>query len=398
MQSGPMASINDYNEKFWRAIISDRPQHASPKQIYYPKSKFSKKKALNSAQTLEIRHKQGEINLWQMKVQVLADQVLLRQLEGKQTILFSRLFREMMQQAQAELSKGSITTYNSQYNALIEKIGDFYPGDIKPELLNEWVNDCKFSTRKLRKSFLSRVLRYGEEHYSTPAVGLAIYSTKAERISYSEKDYKTFLVEAEVLQLARHMIDRPPHHSWKDPVLKAYLLLCLFYFPRRISDYTHMKPEWIEEHVVTIGDKTYKTKAQRNELVAPTPEGLQLLHLLKSQAAPHRPIFPFNPHGFYNSFKIVLDEVFPDRSKKISPHRLRDSGIMYLLYEKKLSPQEVMQITGHSDLNSLQRYMHRSGKALMEQKKKHFSVNVVLEQKKHFFQGIDLMKLTQNNE
>ena len=75
--------------------------------------------------------------------------------------------------------------------------------------------------------------------------------------------------------------------------------------------------------------------------------------------------------------------MFPEASKKLSPHKLRDSGIMYLLYEKKFTVQDVMSITRHSELASLQRYIHRGRRALMEQKK----MQNMLQQKNKFFEG-----------
>jgi len=385
-----VASINDYDDKFWRAVISDRPAHKYAKQIYYPKDKFTRKKALQSATVLEVRHKQGEINLWSMKVQVIGDQLLLRQLEGKGAMPFSRLYAEMIQAERAELSAGSLRTYESLHNALRDAVGDFYPSSVSAELINGWVNDAKYSTRQLRKTFLMKVFNYASETYTIKHPQIVVHSSKAERNAYSDMDFKTFLVESEVLLLAHHLITRKPGGASILTRLKAHLLLALFYFPRRISDMNHMKPEWIGEKVVEIGDKDYKTKGQRTELIAPTAEALRLLHLMRSHTKAGERVFPVKQRSFYATFRTITKEILPEVADKVSPHRLRDSGIMYLLHEVGMSVPEVMQITGHANLSSLQRYMHRSGKALMEQKKERKMVVDVLQLKKDFFEGVYL--------
>ena len=132
---------------------------------------------MGSAELLELRHKKGEINLWETKVQILGNEVVLRQLEGKQTILFSYIYKEMMKQAEKELSEGSIRMYKSQFNSVIKNIGDFYPPSVNKEKLNRFVNDCKYSTRMGRQSFLNRVFNYGKKHFNVSHPEIELSST-----------------------------------------------------------------------------------------------------------------------------------------------------------------------------------------------------------------------------
>ena len=81
-------------------------------------------------------------------------------------------------------------------------------------------------------------------------------------------------------------------------------------------------------------------------------------------------------------------KLWPSKSKKLSLHKLRDSGILYLLYEKDWNEKNVMAITGHSSFSSFEKYIHKNAKAVIQEKKKEYPVKSWLSKKNKWLEGV----------
>lgn len=374
-----MASVSSFNDKLWRATISDRPRHKTAKQIYYPKESYTKKKAKESATILEYKHKQDEFDLWKMDVRVVGNELAFRQLEGEQTLRFSEVFEAYLNDTKNELTNGTITTYTNLKNSIISELGDFYIGEEKD--LNAYVNKGRLNYRKGKKNHLLSVYKWAHKHLGIEVPDLEIKSSKAERNELQHMEFKSFMCEAELLELVSRL--REVRKTRYESHI-AYYLLMLFYIPRRRSDFIHLKPEWISssENIIFIGDDRYLPKSQRKEIISPTPEGMKLARIVKNKIKE----FPFSAAYITIFFKECIDTILPHYKGKISLHKLRDSGIMHLLHEVKLPISDIKSITGHAHLGSFNKYDHPSGKALLAMKKREYDVNSMLQRKKRFFE------------
>ncbi|MCP9290051.1 site-specific integrase [Gracilimonas sediminicola] len=385
-----MASVSSFNDSLWRASISDKRRHKNAKQIYYPKDSFSKRQAKQSATALEHRHKDGEddFDLWKVDVQVLNDKVTIRHVDGTQQMNVRELFDRWIETKKSELAERSITNYEQTAAPFLDEFGSLNIGSINTTTINNYVNQGKLNYRLNKKKLLSQLFDFGSEMYGIKPIKIEVESTKAERSEIKNKSFKDFLIEYECLQLASSFPDVITRRGKYPAEMYGYFFLLLFYFPRRIDDFIHLKPEWIEGKVVYIGDDDYLPKSQEIELTMPTEEALRLLNtVVDKYGKPGKQVFPFTYIGAYQVFKKVVKKLFPDRLVKLSPHKLRDSGIMYHLHELDMQPQELMSITGHANFASLEKYVHRSAKALIHQRKTDFNVKSMLQLKNKFMQG-----------
>ncbi|MAO64259.1 MAG: hypothetical protein CL666_04605 [Balneola sp.] len=382
-----MASVSSFNENLWRASISDRPRHKSAKQIYYPKDQFSKKKAKLSAELLELRHKEGEIDLWNQDVQFSNGKAIIRQLEGKPSLKLSHIFQEFKAYKEKQVTTGTLKAYQTIYNSAIKELGDFYLNKIPVKQLNEFINAGRYKYRQGKYTCMNQIFKLAHKRYDTPLPDIEIMSTRAERKELENKTFKTFLTQAELFEILEYMLNDDRHENQIDRVSIGYFFLLAFYFPRRMNDILHLKTNWIGSKIVSIGDDNYKTKAGIEEQMIPPLEGMQILKLLKKEKQKGERLFPYDYHVPGKVFKRQIDQVFPARYKQLSLHKLRDSGIIYLLYEKDWTAQDVMAITGHASFGSLEKYIHKSAKAIIHDRMTEYDVNIMLQRKKKWMKG-----------
>lgn len=382
-----MASVSSFNDSLWRASISDRKRYKNAKQIYYPKDQFTKKKAKLSAEILELKHKAGEIDLWKQEVQFSEGKAIIRQLEGNSSVRLSEIFTEFKKYKERQVTEGTLLQYQTVYNGLIKELGDFPLNRVSDRKLNEYINAGRYKYRQGKYTTVNQIYKFAHKRYKIPMPDIEVLSTRAERKELENKTFKTFLTEPELFMILEFMLQDDRHEIQHSRVDLAYFFLLAFYFPRRMNDILHLRPEWIGQKIVTIGDDNYKTKSGITERMIPPPEGMQILKMLKKKWKGRDRLFPYDYHVPGKVFKRQIDNVFPERYDQLSLHKLRDSGIIYLLYEKDWNPQDVMGVTGHSSFSSLEKYIHKSAKAIIHDRLSEFDVKSMLRQKNKWIKG-----------
>lgn len=219
----------------------------------------------------------------------------------------------------------------------------------------------KLPTRKNRKKALAMFFKWVTQYYDVNPPSMILEATTAERKHYQKKQHKSFVTEKQLSEIVEHIPG--PKQSRHDRALLADFYRLAFYSTRRRSELLSLKSGWITDGMLRLGDSDNLPKSQMIEFVPLPDPAIEIITRLKQNLLPDDKLFPGLKKQFVTHlFRKALKATYPELVGKVSLHNLRDSGIMHLLYVEGMSMQNVMEITGHSTVRSLELYMHRWAK------------------------------------
>jgi integrase len=239
---------------------------------------------------------------------------------------------------------------------------------VTTELANNWINasGLTYPTKKNRLKTLSVFFDWTDAGIG----GLEVIARQSEKQKYFNKQHKSFITETQLGKVLHEVrgSTRSTHSRYD---LRQFYRLA-FYTTRRRSDLLHLKPSWImdDEPLMRLGDDEYLPKSQIVEYVPLLDNAWQILLDYKEETSNGDPIFKFTGDFVTKQFQDALEKAVPRMKGKVSLHNLRDSGIMYLIYEKDLDLKHVRQMTGHRTLRSLELYTHNWAEKTYKQLKK----------------------------
>ena len=153
--------------------------------------------------------------------------------------------------------------------------------------------------------------------------------------------------EYELEQLKEHLLKREKHHASSIPlvdILEFSILSCMRVGEVCSLQWSDLNPE---HKTILVRDRKDPRKKQGNHMIVPLLGGS--FDIVMKQPRDSELIFPYNPRSVSAAFQISRNKL---GIEDLRYHDLRREGASRL-FEKGYAIEEVAQVTGHRNLNTL---------------------------------------------
>lgn len=347
MASLPKDTGSDYHRVIFRRTYEDGQRS---KTFYFRRDEFTRTEVRQWMREKEMAFKGGDWSPWDKEGRV---QKTTNTIAGvvKEYLMYAR---KIYADSTYDIRKRYLELFSTQVGKQRSVSAITTPA------CNDWINapNITYPTRKNRLKTLSVFFDWTAKKYNITVEDLEVIARQSEKQKYYNKQHKSFITESQLAKVLREVRDSSRSRNSRFDLRNFYRLA--FYTTRRRSDLLNIKPSWImdNEPLLRLGDEGYLPKSQIVEYVPLLKNAWRILLAYKKKAESDQPIFTATPDLVTKVFQDALEEALPKMAGAVSLHNLRDSGIMYLIYEKDLDLKHVRQMTGHRSLRSLELYCH----------------------------------------
>lgn len=373
-----MASFPDdpYDYPYHRIIFYDSNRTPKRKTIYlkksthYGKAGYTKAQAEDFQKRREIDYKDGKYDPWKDHV------------PKDNPVKLKFAIQKYLERASKELADTTLEVRRDYLNMIHRVFGNVAVSKME---LDGWVNqdNVKYKTKMKRLEVANAFFEYCQNQGWRQAPALKVYAKKSEKIAAKKTD-KTYIYPREFTRVKRAAClihHRRIKNNSKTPYRHKHLIdfeqdfSNVFDFlintALRRSDFLALSTGWFSRNLtyMDIGDSTYLPKSQMpDEAIPLTPEARQIARLwIDKHGRNARPFHKIKKDWFTRFFKDVFRLGLPHKAGRLSAHKMRDTAVMYLLFQKRYSPQTVQQITRHKHLSTLTKYTHWNPEGALEE-------------------------------
>lgn len=319
------------------------------KEFWFRADKYKLKQVRNAQIEMELKFRLGDWNPW--KNQMVIDD------HDHQLPMFKEMITVFLDATKHKYADSTLKKHRWRLQGALDHIGNDIPiSRLSVELFESYVNNEKdaFSFRKTKMASLRAFQTWLRKAY--PQIDRFVPELKASSAT-RRKGRKTYITKEELDKLCAVI---PPERQTVSDMFRF-----AFFTGVRLGEITNMKVSWIQGDYLAIGDEQYRPKSDASESIIPLPdEALEIVRRHSAGKKPGELLFtPYYGNSHYDvwvssQFRKFAPLALPDKSQRISFHKLRDSCAMYWLHERKIPVHHVQRLLRHGSLRMTEIYLH----------------------------------------